>query len=210
MKRQLGENDYDIFRKKFCKYSIKNVLVNKSVEKNNKRQLGDDNDQPRKKNRKKLVENELDHNRTKNNNLLNQHFNCSSDEKYRQKIKPRKKKFRFERVCGIKKNSICIYVPKQKLMYVQNVKNKAGQKTYICYNYKKQKCLSRMVEIFENICQPTINSKPHTCIGNHEQFLLNCKLLRDIKNRALEINKAGGTEAFKISTQAIIDQEKSK
>lgn len=122
----------------------------------------------------------------------------------------RKKKYKFERVCGIKKNSKCIYVPKQKLMYVQNVKNKAGQNTYICYNYKKQKCLSRMVEISENVCQPTTNSKTHTCVGNHEQFSLNCKLLRDIKNRAIEVNKTSGTEAFKISTQAIIDQEKAK
>lgn len=120
------------------------------------------------------------------------------------------KRFKFEKVCGIKRNSKCIYVPKQKLMYVQNSKNKFGQQTYICYNYKMQKCLSRMVEVYENICQPTLKSKPHTCVGNHEQFLTNCTLLRDIKNRALKINKICGTEAFKISTQAIIDQEKPR
>lgn len=134
--------------------------------------------------------------------------NCDN---YNQKSEPPKtKKFKFQNCCGIKKNSKCIYVPKQKLMYVQNVKNRAGQKVYVCYNYKKQKCLSRMVQISSDICQPTKNSKPHTCIGNHQQFLLNCKLLRDVKNRALEVNVAGGTEAFKISTQAIIDQEKTR
>lgn len=131
-----------------------------------------------------------------------------NDDESQQESKS--KRFKFERVCGVKKNSKCIYVSRQKLMYVQNNKNKFGQKTYICYNYKKQKCLSRMVEISENICQPTVNSKPHTCVGNHEQFLTNCKLLRDIKNRALEVNKICGTEAFKISAQAIIDQEKSR
>lgn len=95
-------------------------------------------------------------------------------------------------------------------MYVKNAKNKANQETYICYNYKKQKCTAKVVQISKSICQSTRYSKPHTCIGNHEQFATNCLLLSNIKNKALEINETCGTESFKISTQAIIDQERSK
>lgn len=131
------------------------------------------------------------------------HDNLQSDE-------PSTKKFKFIKVCGVKRNSKCIYVPKQKLMYIKNAKNKAGRKIFICYNYKKQKCTARMVEIAKGICQSTPQSKPHTCVGNHQQFMRNCLLLRDIKNNALKVNETCGTEAFKISTQAIIDQERLK
>lgn len=123
---------------------------------------------------------------------------------------PSTKKFKFIKVCGVKRNSKCIYVPKQKLMYIKNAKNKAGRQIFICYNYKKQKCSARMMEIENGICQSTPQSKPHTCVGNHQQFMRNCVLLRDIKNNALQVNETCGTEAFKISTQAIIDQERFK
>lgn len=156
---------------------------------------------------KRLIWNEDDENPRKK--ICKEKFNKRkrSDE---QENEPAMKRYKFEKVCGIKRNSKCIYVAEQKLMYLKNVKNKNGQNTYICYNYKKQKCSARMFEISQNICQSSSNSKPHTCIGNHEQFVTNCLLLRDIKNKAIAVNETCGTEAFKISTQAIIDQEKSK
>lgn len=168
-------------RKKICNLNHSGESINKMKR---PQRFGEDNECPR----KRFCQ--------KNDYIENDHMD--------------RKKYEFVRVCGIKRNSKCIYVPKQKLIYVQNVKNKAGQKTYICYNYKNQKCLARVMEIKENICQPTLRSKQHTCTINHENFVLNCLLLRNIKNRALEVNRISGTEAFKISSKAIMDQEKSK
>lgn len=147
----------------------------------------------------------------KNNNGVHSSYkNMFRKRKFDDEVEPSIKRFKFQKVCGVKRNSECIYVPEQKLMYMKNVRNKVGQETFICYNYKKQKCLARMVKISKNTCRFTPYSKPHTCFGNHERFMTNNLLLRDIKNRALKVNRICGTEAFKISAQAIIDQEKSR
>lgn len=117
---------------------------------------------------------------------------------------------KYIKACGVKRNSECIYVPKQKLMYVKNSVNKYGQQTYICYSYKSQKCSARVVATSSNTCVPSAKSKQHTCIGDHEQFRRNCKLLKNIKKRALEVKKIAGTQAFAVSLRALIDEEKSK
>lgn len=117
---------------------------------------------------------------------------------------------KYIKACGVKRNSECIYVPKQKLMYVKNSVNKYGQQTYICYNYKSQKCCARVVAINNNTCVPSVQSKQHTCIGDHKQFRHNCKLLKNIKKRALEVMRTVGTQTFAVSLRVLIDEEKSK
>lgn len=117
---------------------------------------------------------------------------------------------KYIKACGVKRNSECIYIPKQKLMYVKNSVNKYGQQTYICYNYKSQKCCARVVAINSHTCVPSAQTKQHTCIGDHKQFRYNCKLLKNIKNRALEVKRTVGTQTFSVSMRVLFDEEKSK
>lgn len=117
---------------------------------------------------------------------------------------------KYKKACGIKKDSQCIYIPTQQLMYVKNSTNKHGQITYICYNYKSQRCTARVVAINDFICKPTEKSGPHTCVGNRKQFRRDCKLLKNIKEKAISVNKITGTQSCAVSLRALIDEEKSK
>lgn len=118
--------------------------------------------------------------------------------------------YKFINSCGIKINSECIYVPKQRLMYVKNSIDRYGRQTYICYNYKSQKCTARVVAISNNVCVPTTKTKSHTCVGDHKPFRRDCQLLRNIKKRAIGINKVAGSQASSVNLRAIIDEEKDK
>lgn len=120
-------------------------------------------------------------------------------------------KMKYIKVCGVKRNSQCIYVPKQQLMYVKNSVNKhSGKVTYICYNYKQQKCTARVIAVSDSVCKSTSKSDPHICVGNHKQFRRNCQLLKNIKERAIKVNKITGTQSCAVSLRALIDEEKFK
>lgn len=143
-----------------------------------------------------------------NEQILSEHEPLK--RKKTQQNDPNFGEMKYIKACGVKKNSECIYVPKQQLMYVKNSVNKYSQQTYICYNYKSQKCCARVVAINSDTCVPSAQSKEHICIGDHKQFRRNCKLLKNIKERALEVKKAVGTQTFAVSLRVLFDEEKSK